>query len=53
MKIGLLFGSFNPVHMGHLIVASYMSSYTGLDQVWMVLSPQNPFKLENDLASDI
>jgi len=52
MKIGLLFGSFNPVHTGHLIVASYMSSYTDLDQVWMVLSPKNPFKSIADLASD-
>jgi nicotinate-nucleotide adenylyltransferase len=44
MNIGLFFGSFNPVHNGHLIVASHISMYTDLDEVWMVVSPQNPFK---------
>ena len=43
MKIGLLFGSFNPIHVGHLILANYMAENTGLDRVWFVVSPQNTF----------
>lgn len=49
MTTGLLFGSFNPVHVGHLIIASHMCEYGGLQKVLFVLSPQNPFKQENDL----
>lgn len=52
MKIGLYFGSFNPVHNGHLIIANYMLQYAGLDQVWFVVSPQNPFKLNNSLLNE-
>ena len=52
MKIGLFFGSFNPVHTGHMIIANYMVSCTDLDQVWMVVSPQNPFKEKKSLAND-
>ncbi|MEZ4897586.1 MAG: nicotinate (nicotinamide) nucleotide adenylyltransferase [Saprospiraceae bacterium] len=52
MKVGLFFGSFNPVHTGHMIIAHYMAEYTDLDQVWMVVSPQNPFKLKDTLAND-
>ena len=44
MKIGLYFGSFNPIHNGHLIIASHFLNETDLDEVWMVVSPQNPFK---------
>jgi nicotinate-nucleotide adenylyltransferase len=44
MKIGLYFGSFNPVHHGHLIIASHVVQSTALDQVWFVVSPQNPLK---------
>lgn len=44
MKIGLYFGSFNPVHTGHCIVASHFAQNTDLERVWMVVSPQNPFK---------
>lgn len=51
-KTGLFFGSFNPVHVGHLIIAEYMAQYAGLDEVWMVVSPQNPFKKKNSLAKD-
>lgn len=51
-KIGLFFGSFNPVHVGHLIIASYMASQTDLDQVWLVISPQNPLKKKRTLAND-
>jgi nicotinate-nucleotide adenylyltransferase len=51
MKIGLLFGSFNPVHVGHLIIANYMANYTTLDKVWLVVSPQNPLKKYSDLIN--
>ena len=51
MKIGLLFGSFNPIHVGHLIIANYMANYTTLDKVWLVVSPQNPLKKYGDLIS--
>jgi nicotinate-nucleotide adenylyltransferase len=44
MKIGLFFGSFNPIHVGHLILANTMAQNTDLEQVWFIVSPQNPFK---------
>jgi nicotinate-nucleotide adenylyltransferase len=44
LKIGLFFGSFNPIHIGHLIIANVMAETTDLKKVWMVVSPQNPFK---------
>lgn len=44
MKIGLFFGSFNPIHIGHMIIANYMATYTDLDKVWVVVSPHNPLK---------
>lgn len=52
MKIGLYFGSFNPVHHGHLIVASHMVNFTDLQQVWFVISPQNPFKESKSLLNE-
>ena len=52
MHIGLFFGSFNPVHVGHMIIANFMAQHSDLNQVWMVLSPQNPFKKRNSLAND-
>lgn len=51
MKIGLLFGSFNPIHIGHLIIANYMANHTDLNQVWLVVSPQNPLKKYGDLIN--
>ena len=51
-KIGLFFGSFNPIHTGHMIVASYMREFTDLDQVWFVISPQNPLKDKSTLLED-
>ncbi|MDX1665735.1 MAG: nicotinate (nicotinamide) nucleotide adenylyltransferase [Saprospiraceae bacterium] len=51
-KIGLFFGSFNPVHVGHMIIANFMATRTDLDQVWIVVSPQNPLKEKDSLASD-
>lgn len=52
MKIGLYFGSFNPIHHGHLIIANYMAQETDLDQVWFVVSPQNPLKPSNGLLNE-
>ncbi len=52
MKIGLFFGSYNPIHIGHLAIASYMVEFTDLDQLWFVVSPQNPFKQKNTLLPD-
>lgn len=52
MKIGLFFGSFNPIHIGHLIIANTMASATDLEQVWFVVSPQNPFKKNNSLLHE-
>jgi nicotinate-nucleotide adenylyltransferase len=51
-KIGLFFGSFNPIHNGHLMIANYVAEFTGLDQVWFVISPMNPFKTEQYLLAD-
>lgn len=52
MNIGLYFGSFNPIHIGHLIVANVMVENTDLDQVWFVVSPQNPFKKRASLIHE-
>jgi nicotinate-nucleotide adenylyltransferase len=52
MKIGLYFGSFNPVHNGHLIIANHVINNTDLKQVWMVVSPQNPLKKSNGLLNE-
>jgi len=52
MKIGLYFGSFNPVHTGHLVIAGHMAEFTDLEQVWMVVSPHNPLKLKQTLLQD-
>jgi len=51
-RIGLFFGSFNPVHIGHLIIAEYMATRTELEQVWFVVSPHNPLKNRATLAND-
>ncbi len=52
MKTGLFFGSFNPVHIGHLIIANFMATQTELQEIWMVVSPQNPFKNKKSLGKD-
>ena len=52
MNIGLYFGTYNPIHVGHLIIANHMVDYTELDQVWLVVSPQNPFKTKATLLED-
>ena len=52
MKVGLYFGSFNPIHIGHLIIASYIANNTDIDEVWFVVSPQNPFKESSSLLNE-
>jgi len=52
MKIGLFFGSFNPIHVGHLIIANTMANCTDLEQVWFIVSPQNPFKKNKSLLHE-
>ena len=51
-KTGLFFGSFNPIHIGHLIVAAYMREFSDLDEVWFVISPHNPLKEKKTLLED-
>ena len=51
-RIGLLFGSFNPVHIGHLILAEHFATRTDLAAVWLVVSPQNPFKVGTELLPE-
>lgn len=48
-SVGLFFGSFNPIHIGHLALANYMLAFENLNEIWFVVSPQNPFKKVNDL----
>lgn len=52
MNIGLYFGSFNPVHIGHLIIANHVANNTNIKQVWFVVSPQNPFKATSSLLNE-
>jgi nicotinate-nucleotide adenylyltransferase len=53
MKVGLYFGSFNPVHIGHLAIANYIVEFTDIDRLWFVLSPQNPLKKKATLLEDL
>lgn len=52
MKVGLYFGSFNPIHIGHLIIAEHIANHTDFDQVWLVVSPQNPLKPSSVLLNE-
>ncbi|HEV2478512.1 MAG TPA: nicotinate (nicotinamide) nucleotide adenylyltransferase [Puia sp.] len=52
MKVGLYFGSFNPIHHGHLLIAAYVLNHTELQQVWFVVSPQNPLKPAASLLNE-
>lgn len=52
MKIGLYFGSFNPVHNGHLIIANYFINHTDIKQVWLIVSPHNPLKKSSTLLNE-
>lgn len=52
MKVGLFFGSFNPIHVGHMVLANYMLEYTDIDKVWFVVSPHNPLKKKSSLLDE-
>lgn len=52
LKIGLYFGSYNPIHIGHLAIANYLVEFTDIDQLWFVVSPQNPHKTREKLLAD-
>ena len=52
MKIGLYFGSFNPIHTGHLIIANHILNETDLEKIWFIVSPQNPFKANATLLNE-
>ena len=52
MKIGLYFGSFNPVHVAHLIIANHILNETDIEKIWFIISPQNPFKIESNLLNE-
>ncbi|HWR93723.1 MAG TPA: nicotinate (nicotinamide) nucleotide adenylyltransferase [Flavobacterium sp.] len=52
MKIGLYFGTFNPIHTGHMIIANHMAEFADLDQVWMMVTPHNPLKNKATLLDD-
>src|SRR5690554_4628092 len=52
MKVGLYFGTFNPIHVGHIIIANYVLENSDLDEVWMVVTPHNPLKKKSSLLED-
>jgi nicotinate-nucleotide adenylyltransferase len=52
LKVGLYFGSYNPIHIGHLAIANYIVEYTDINQLWFVVSPQNPHKKKENLLAD-
>ncbi|WP_299244622.1 nicotinate (nicotinamide) nucleotide adenylyltransferase [uncultured Aquimarina sp.] len=52
-KIGLYFGTFNPIHIGHLAIANHMAEYSDLDEIWMVVTPHNPFKKKSSLLDNM
>ncbi|MCL3778884.1 nicotinate-nucleotide adenylyltransferase [Prolixibacteraceae bacterium JC049] len=52
MKVGLYFGSFNPIHIGHMAIANYMVEYSSLDQLWFIVSPHNPLKNKKTLLPE-
>ena len=51
-KVGLYFGTFNPIHIGHLIIANHMVEFSELDEVWLVITPQSPFKTKKSLLDN-
>lgn len=53
MKVGLFFGSFNPIHVGHMVLANYMLEFTDLDKIWFIISPHNPLKNKSSLLDEL
>lgn len=51
-KVGLFFGTFNPIHVGHLILANHIAEFTDIEEVWLVVTPRSPFKLKQTLLED-
>ena len=51
-KVGLYFGTFNPIHIGHLIIANHLVEFSDLDEVWLVITPQSPFKVKKSLLDN-
>ena len=52
MKVGLYFGTFNPIHVGHIIIANHLVEYSDLDEIWMVVTPHNPHKKKSSLLAN-
>ncbi|SDX98039.1 nicotinate-nucleotide adenylyltransferase [Lutibacter oricola] len=52
MKIGLFFGTFNPIHIGHMVLANYLAEFSDLDEVWFVITPMSPFKQKKSMLSN-
>ena len=52
MKVGLYFGTFNPIHIGHIVIANHLVQYTDLDEVWMIVTPHSPLKKKQGLIED-
>ncbi|MFR9166735.1 MAG: nicotinate (nicotinamide) nucleotide adenylyltransferase [Dysgonomonas sp.] len=53
MNIGIFSGSFDPVHIGHMIIANYITEFTDIDEIWFLISPQNPFKKDNIMTDEL
>lgn len=51
-KVGLYFGTFNPIHIGHLVIANHMAEFSDLDEVWFVITPKSPFKVKKTLLDN-
>lgn len=52
MKVGLYFGTFNPIHIGHLVIANHLAEYSDLNQIWFVVTPQSPFKVKQSMLDN-
>ena len=52
MKVSLYFGTFNPIHIGHLVIANHLAEYSDLNQIWFVVTPQSPFKIKQSMLDN-
>lgn len=52
MKVGLFFGTFNPIHVGHLIIANHLAEHSKLDEIWLVVTPKSPFKVKQTILDN-